>query len=151
MKKIIAVLSASLILTACVTEKTNKSLTPIISSNNQAIEISRDQKLYVEVLVTNGNVTQLIPVTEIKNPERTITLEFKSFDKGMLLQVNNPFDQSIKYNVDMIDRKGTAYQTSSCPVVAGGSVFENWPHPIPKLQIKNVRFLKKDEDIECTY
>lgn len=151
MKNIIFVISTVLMLAACATEQTKKQPITLATPNSQMIEISSNQTLFVEAIVTDGKVTRMTPVTEIKNPEITLTLEFKPFDKGMLLQVNNPFAQDIKYNIDMIDRNGKAHQTSSCVVIAKGAVFENWPHPIPKLQIKNIRLLKNNEKIACVY
>jgi hypothetical protein len=117
----------------------------------QYIEITPEQKLFVEIIVENGKVVQLLPVTEIKKSDITATFNFTKLDKGMMLSVNNPFPKSMKYNIDMIDSKGNAFQTSSCPVGAGISVFESWPHPITKLEIKNFRFLEDTEEIKCVY
>lgn len=117
----------------------------------QYIEITPDQTLFVEIIVENGKVVQLLPVAEIKNPEITATFNFTKLDKGMMLSVKNPFSKSLKYNIDMIDLKGKSFQTSSCPVRAGISVFENWPHPIPKLEIKNFRLLDDTEEMGCVY
>ena len=151
MKNNILLFSISLILSACASNPTKEAPTPFSTSNNQMIEINSNQQLFVEVTIENEKVTQLTPVTEIKNPQITLTLNFEPLDKGMLLTVDNPFPQDIKYSIDMIDKKGNPYKTSSCPVIAGGSVFENWSHPIPKLQITNLHFLKKNERIGCIY
>lgn len=162
MKKISALIILSAAITACAPEATKEQTIqkqsiptqdqPLPSGfPAQMIEIYPNQKLFVEVIVADGKVTQVVPVAEIKNPSITLTLIFKAMDKGMILSVENPLPHYLKYNIDMIDRNGEAHPTSSCPVMKGGSVFENWPHPIPKLQIKNFRLLNNEKELICVY
>ncbi|WP_223789652.1 hypothetical protein [Marinicella meishanensis] len=71
-------------------------------------------------------------------------------DNGMRLVIKNPHDFPIKVSIDMIDLAGNLHPTSSCPVMAGGGVYEMWPHPIPELLISNVR--KAGEEAKtCEY
>jgi hypothetical protein len=162
MKNIPVLIILSAALAACAPEATKEQLAQNLSLPTQdktiesrlpaqMIEIYPNQKLFVEVVVADGKVIQVIPVAEIKNPGITLTLTFKAMDKGMILSVENPLPNYLKYNIDMIDRSGKSYPTSSCPVMKGGAVFENWPHPIPKLQIKNFRLLDNEKDLTCVY
>jgi hypothetical protein len=86
------------------------------------IERYPNQKLFVEVIIADGKVTQVTPVAKIKNPDITLTLTFETMDKGMLLSVNNSLPNSL-----------------------------HWPHPIPKLQIKNFHLLGNEKELACTY
>jgi transposase len=53
-------------------------------------------------------------------------------NKSMMLSVKNPFGCFVKYNIDMVDVKGILHHTSSSPVLARGTVYKSWPHPIPE-------------------
>ena len=151
MKSIPYLAITCLILSACSAPISKEANQHGADFTSQAVEIMSGQKLFVEISIENGKVTGLTSVAEIKKPKITLTFEFKPMDNGMILTVNNPLTSSLKYHIDMIDRNGKPYQTSSCPVIAGAGVFENWPHPIPKLLIKNFRLLKDDTKIECAY
>ncbi len=69
----------------------------------------------------------------------------------MMLLVKNPLDKTIKYHLNMIDDKGKSFQTSSCPVRAGLSVFESWPHYIPEIRVSNIHVASKKEQGICIY
>lgn len=129
----------------------NTSASNGAKTDGKSITISPNIKYFAEVTVEDNKITKVALVDSIKNPEITITFDVTEMDKGTMLIAENPFKETIKYSVDMIDRKGKAYPTSSCPVIPKGSAIENWPHPIPHLIIKNFHFLDKKSNVGCEY
>jgi len=119
---------------------------------DSGISLLPGEELFVEVRIEDGIVLGFKQVTEIIDPDRTFTFRFvQEHGIGMMLSVQNPFDQPIKYSIDMIDFQGTSHQTSSCPLVAGGGAFESWPHPIPEIHITNFRVLSESDGFVCRY
>jgi hypothetical protein len=121
------------------------------NTDEKSITISPNIKYFAEVTVEDHKITKVKLVDAITNPEITMTFDVTEMDKGTMLIAENPFKETIKYSIDMIDRKGKAYPTSSCPVIPKGSAVENWPHPIPHLTIKNFHFLDTKSNVGCEY
>lgn len=123
---------------------------------NDIISVLPGESFYVEAEVYDGKLANLKEVPEIVNPEKTISIKFSQTEKKtmMMLSLSNPFDDVIlKFNMEMIDFDGNPHQTSSCPVVPGGSIYESWPHAIPELIIKNPVAKPKEEmeSLVCIY
>jgi hypothetical protein len=120
---------------------------------NNKISLLPGEKLYVEATVEGQALTSLKQVESIDDPKKTLIFEFTQGDKdlGMMLAVKNPFQRLLKVHINMIDFSHKPHQTSSCPVVPGGSGFESWPHPIPELVISDLRFLEDGSEIACVY
>lgn len=76
-------------------------------------------------------------------------LKFSATDSGMILTVMNPLSQDIKYDAVMKAPDDKLVYTSSCPVRAGLSTFESWPHAIKFLALSNFRLLKEGDDTAC--
>ena len=121
------------------------------SLHGGVITIKPQNKVYAELTITDGEIVNVIQAESVLNPEKTVTFEFSETDHGTMLSVQNPFEQPIKYHINMVDFSGNFHQTSSCPVMAGGGAFESWPHPIPQLVVSNFRFLGDDQGFTCTY
>jgi len=117
------------------------------------ISILPGEKIYIEVVMDSGVFKNFTQVKAVENPEKTITLSFDQMDDdvAMMLQVNNPFQEVMKYNINMMDFAGKLHKTSSCPVRPGFSVFESWPHAIPELRLSNFLVLKQSESMACVY
>ena len=115
------------------------------------VTIKPHGKVYAEITVTDGEIAEVTQVESILNPEKTVTFEFSESEYGTMLSVQNPFEQPIKYHINMVDYSGNFHQTSSCPVMAGGGAFESWPHPIPQLVVSNFHFLGEDQGFSCSY
>lgn len=117
----------------------------------EQLSILPGEKLYIEAQVDGRSLTNLNQVDSITNPENTLVFEFTQMDKeiGMMLTVKNPFKAPLKYHINMIDFAHKPHQTSSCAVMAGGSVFESWPYPITELLISDFHFL--ENPVGCVY
>lgn len=146
MKNITLGLGAALLLCSCASQTVKTSQYP---PEGPSIQIAANSKIWVEATVEQGKITRLTQVAESTKPEITLSFDLSSLDDGMLLSVSNPLPSAIKYQIEMIDLKGKYYPTSSCPAMAGGGAYENWPHPIPKMEIKNFRLLKEGEMVGC--
>ena len=125
-----------------------QNLTPL---QGGGVTVKADSVVYAELTITDGKIVAVTPVDRIMTPEKTVTFEFSETENGTMLSVKNPFDQPIKYHINMVDYSGNFHKTSSCPVMAGGGAFESWPHPIPQLVVSNFRFLESEQGFSCIY
>src|SRR5215467_1000986 len=139
-----------LLLSACAT---HESIRPVPRAENSPLSLVAGEQTYFEVAIENDSVVDVRKVASITNPPNTLTFNFMKMDDGksMMLWVENPLARSVKYHIDMVDHRGTLYNTSSCPVQAGLRVFESWPHPISEIRITNFHFASKTEDQVCVY
>lgn len=117
---------------------------PVVQNDNW-VTIFPGETLLLEADVSGDRLVNLRSVKENKNPERTLVFDFKQGFTGktdMLLTVKNPFPRTVKYRLGMqlLDKDGLL-KTSSCPVIAGGSAFEMWPHPIFQLVVLEFNLL----------
>ncbi|MGH8104749.1 MAG: hypothetical protein ACREO2_00360, partial [Arenimonas sp.] len=93
-------------------------------------------------------------VKEVVDPKKTIVVSFtQEDDGGMMLSVSNPFERTLKFNMAIMPiDKEALYKTSSCPILAGGRVFEMWPEPIFQILLTNPKLLDdKDQTMVCIY
>ena len=117
------------------------------------LSIVGGEQVFVEITVQENMIVGIKKVTKIIDPQSTMTFNFMKDDnrKSMMLSVKNPLGRPVKYHIDMVDYRGGLHNTSSCPVMAGLSVFESWPHPIPELRITNFHFAAEQEETVCIY
>lgn len=118
---------------------------------NTVLSVTPGSPIYAEATINNDGSIMLVKVDRIRDPKNTVTFDFSKSDNGMMLSVKNPLDKEIKYHLDMIDFKGNPHITSTCPVGAGRSAFEMWPHPIPELRVSNVHVALNSEQGICIY
>jgi hypothetical protein len=134
---------------------TGSQVSPTSQTSPQYMSISvfPNQTVFVEATISDNKFVSLKRVESVSNPNITLTFKLSSMDggKSMMLSVKNPFASNVKYNIDMVDFKGNLHHTSSCPAIARGGAFEDWPHPIPELRVSNFRFLEAPENMHCTY
>jgi hypothetical protein len=124
------------------------------------LEIYPGETIYLEAEIEGGELRFKRAVPEVRDPAQTFIFRFyqrgSGFSKadpqsGMVLEIDNPFSEDIKFNVGMVlptKRKYTA--TTSCPVFSKIKLIEHWPHPIMVIALKNGRVLRKDEPRECS-
>lgn len=124
---------------------------PVVQGNQ--LSLLPGDKVYIEAEIKDGLITSLNQVSEITTPEKTLVFDFQQIDGkvDMMLSVKNPFSSFIKFSLNMIDFRGQPHQTSSCPVAAGGGVYEMWPHAIPELMVSNIRVLSETDSMACEY
>lgn len=112
------------------------------------------QEINIEADVSGDTLVNYKVVDKITQPKKTITVSFKQEkDIGMMLVVKNPFEKTLKFNMAIMpmDKDGL-FKTSSCPIIAGGSIYEMWPEPIFQILLTNPKFLDaKDENMACVY
>ncbi|WP_299494413.1 hypothetical protein [uncultured Shewanella sp.] len=70
-------------------------------------------------------------------------------ETGMMLSVKSSLQFAVKYDIEMIDRNGKRYYTSSCPLMPESGVFESWGHFISKLRIFNFREIDITDTMAC--
>lgn len=128
-------------------------LPPVIQPS--FISIYAGETIYIEALEGNEAPTDFVQVKKVMKPEKTITMKFQQQKdigngKSMLLTVENPFSKAIRYSMGImpLDQE-RLLKTSSCPVIAKGSVFEIWPFPIFQIVVANIHFQKESDDGAC--
>jgi len=87
-------------------------------------------------------------------PPNTLLLSYGQVDgqPGMMLTIDHNFPKALKLDATMfLIGKGRYDQrpTSTCPIQAGLSSFETWPHPIGPLTLQSFRLLQPGDKITC--
>lgn len=115
------------------------------------LTIVAGQTIYVEAEVSGHRLINFTAVDTIKKPEKTITAKLEQMDHGgMMLQVTNPFQKSLKFNMGVMPLNSNGlHKTSSCPIIPGGSAYEMWPYPIFQLVLSNAHLLGPKDEIAC--
>ncbi len=121
---------------------------PVVQGDR--ISVLAGEKVLIEAKLAGKQFGDFVAV---KASNKAISFDLSQSDDhlGMMLVVKNPHDVPIKISIDMIDFEGNLHETSSCPVIAGGSIFEMWPHPIPEILISNIRKHDDSEGMACEY
>lgn len=93
-------------------------------------------------------------VASPEHPERTLTFRFAQLPRktGMILIVESPFDEPLKFDLGMMPLDGDPagiVKTSSCPVVPRIQSLESWPHPIFQLFAARFRFVASGTAPRC--
>jgi len=101
------------------------------------------QTIYVEADVSGDQLTNLLAVTQIEKPEKTIVATFwQQDDGGMILSLTQPFKGDVKFDLEILRLEGDHFEaTSSLPVKAGIKLTEMWPYPISMVVLKNGRLI----------
>ena len=117
------------------------------------ISLLPGDEVFVEARVNEGTFTDFKQVDTVTDPAQTISFRFTQMDDSdsMMLVVNNPFKETMKYHVMMLDFEGNTHETSSCPVRPGMSVFEHWPHVIPEIVMFDFRVLGMTDRMTCEF
>jgi hypothetical protein len=88
----------------------------------------------------DGKLTNAQPVPAGGSRSDVVEVSFNQIDSGMMLTVANNLSKLVGYDATMKTPDDRMVYTSSCPVDAGLSNFEHWPHPIKFLELSNFRF-----------
>ncbi|AKS41152.1 hypothetical protein [Wenzhouxiangella marina] len=82
--------------------------------------------------------------------EGTLSFSMSEMDgRGIMMSIQSQLPQTVKFDLYMVDAQGKRHYTSSCPVMAGGGLYEMWPHPIPRIIVTNLRVLEDGESMVC--
>lgn len=112
------------------------------------LQIYPGEHIFVEAETKDGIIESMKVVKENKNPSKTIEIEFSqdaegSENKGMTLQVSNPFNKTLHYDAMMyIVGKDRWINTSIIPVRPKLKGFEMWNDVIITLVLDNWRLEK---------
>ncbi|MFT4091479.1 MAG: hypothetical protein QM645_12155, partial [Asticcacaulis sp.] len=87
-------------------------------------------------------------------PPNTLLLSFGQMDglPGMVMIAESTLPKRLKYKAIMTVQKDDNYYnrpTSSCPVLAGASSYEHWPHTINNLLLHGFVFQEDDDKVVC--
>jgi hypothetical protein len=105
-----------------------------------AIVIFPGESFVIAFEIESGKIVGALPRPVGDQAANTIEVSFKEIDSGMMLSLQNHLPSTVKYDAVMKAPDGRMVYTSSCPVRAGLSSFEGWPHPIKFLELSNFRF-----------
>jgi hypothetical protein len=119
--------------------------TPILAGD--LVTVYPGETVMIEAKEENDNLVELAAVSKINHPNRTLVFKFSQEPTigdgtGMLLVVNNPFSGILKYRLGMmVPSSEDIYSTNVCPIHAGKSSYESWPHPIFQVVATDFRFV----------
>ena len=119
--------------------------TPILAGH--LVTVYPGETVMIEAKEEDGNLVELTAVSKISHPNRTLVFKFSQEPTigdgtGMLLVVYNPFSGILKYRLGMmVPSSEDIYSTSVCPIHAGKSSYESWPHPIFQVVATDFRFI----------
>jgi hypothetical protein len=109
--------------------------------NDSIIQIFPGEKLFIEADVVNNRLTNFQIVSEIKDKNKTLIIDFKQTTKGkvheqMILTIDNPFDKQLDYKAMMNLMKNKKWvNTSVYPVMPKLKAIEMWPDLITSLAL----------------
>lgn len=118
---------------------------PIVMSG--IVTILPGETIRVEATRQGDRLVELKAVASVVHPERTLMFSFRQEPSigdgtGMVLTARSPFAGVLKYDLGMMVPDGSdVVGTSSCPLQAGVSAYEHWPHPVFQLFVAKLRFL----------
>ena len=105
-----------------------------------AIVIFPGEQFVIAFKIENGKIVDAEPYPAGGQLSNAIEVNFKKVDSGMMLTLANHLPKKVKYDAIMKAPDNKLVYTSSCPIDAGLSSFEHWPHPIKFLALVNFRF-----------
>ena len=105
-----------------------------------AILIFPGEQFVIAFRIESGRIVSAEPNPIGGRTSNAIEVNFKEIDGGMMLTLANHLPSTIKYDAIMKAPDDKLVYTSSCPIDAGLSSFEHWPHPIKFLALTNFRF-----------
>jgi len=137
---------AALALFACAQTATNTESSEARTGPEFSVTVA---DVLLLLVVLDGN--RVADVSTASNMETaTLTFSMTGMDEGgIMMSVKSQLSRKVKFDLYMVDYRGTHHYTSSCPVIAGGGVFEIWPHDIPEIVVKNIRVLDDSDSMGC--
>lgn len=105
-----------------------------------AIVIYPGERLMIAFEIENGKIVSAVPKPVGEQLSNAVEVSFEAFEGGMMLTLENRLPGEIKYDTRMKVPDDRLVYTSTCPVRAGLSAFENWSHPIKFLALSNFRY-----------
>jgi hypothetical protein len=119
------------------------SPTPIVTGG--MITVYPGETVYVEASIEGDSLVGLTAVPTKVHPEKTLVFRLRQDPgigdgAGMILQVESPFAEVLKYRLAMMLPTGDELvKTSACPLHPAKTVYESWPHPIYQIVATDFR------------
>jgi hypothetical protein len=132
-------------------EQRIESPVPVLLPNGW-VSVYPGETVYLEVQREAGALKLLRAVPKPEKPETTLTLKFEQLaDKAdVMLTVTNPLSVDVRFSMGFMALDSDRIRaTSSCPVRAGTSLYEGWPHPIFQLILSEPQVLAAGDDHSC--
>lgn len=107
---------------------------PIVTAD--MITVLAGETAFVEGTLKEGRLVDLVAVSKIKHPERTLILSLHQEASvgdglGMILKIASPFPKVLKYRLGIMRLSYEGLRkTSVCPLFQGKPVYEHWPYPL---------------------
>ena len=105
-----------------------------------AIVLFPGESFVIAFEIENGKIVNAQPVPAGGSRSDVVEVSFKQIDSGTMLTIANNLPKMVKYDATMKAPDDRMVYTNSCPVDAGLSNFESWPHPVKFLELSNFRF-----------
>lgn len=115
---------------------------------DNVLQIYPGESLFIEAELNDNIIASMKVVKKNINPSKTIVVNFAQNvsdreNKGMMLQVSNPFNSNLNYDAMMyIVGKNRWIKTSIIPIKPKLKNFEMWNDPIITLVLNNWRLEK---------
>ncbi len=107
---------------------------PIVTG--EMITVLAGETAFVEGTLKAGRLVDLVAVSKIEHPERTLVLSLHQEASigdglGMILKITSPFPKVLKYRLGVMGLSDDGLRkTSVCPLFQGKPVYEQWPYPL---------------------
>ncbi len=111
-----------------------------------SIQLYPGETIYVEVIEENGVIKKMTAVPVIKDPAKTITINFSQEKKGkvhelMMLKIENPFPYQLIYKALVFPFPQKRWlKTDVLPVEPRLSAYESWPNIIISIALRGWTF-----------
>jgi len=113
---------------------------PIVTG--ELITVLAGETAFVEGTLKEGRLVDLVAVSKITHPERTLVLSLHQEASigdglGMILKITSPFPKVLKYRLGAMGLSDDGLRkTSVCPLFQGKPVYEHWPYPLFQVAAK---------------
>lgn len=109
-------------------------------NNKGAIVIYPGERFVIAFEIENGKIVNAAPNPVGGQLSNAVEVSFEEIESGTMLTLENHLPGDVKYDANMAALDDRLVYTSSCPIGAGLSAFESWPHPIKFLELSNFRY-----------
>lgn len=113
---------------------------------DNSLQIYPGDTVYIEITLEGNDIKNIVAVKENVHPEKTLVVIFtqtveKHKHEMMILDVSNPFKQTLTYKAKMFVLKGNRWiDTDVIPVQGTLHGFETWPNVIVSLGLSGWQF-----------
>jgi hypothetical protein len=111
-------------------------------NDNGAVIIYPGEHFAIAFKIENGKIVGAEPRPVDGELTNALELNFTQEGNGMFLTMGSHLAETVKVDATMKAPDDRLVYTSTCPIEAGMTNFENWAHTIKFLELSNFRFAK---------